>query len=106
MIETHDCLWCQKTIPRVTRFCCEKCQREYNKRSTTAVGMANWDYVEKHRPGARLKYILASTVVVCSVLTLNFLTTIKVINMGVFVTLAIVIMVVYVVYVTRITRVR
>jgi hypothetical protein len=106
MIETHECSWCKKTIPKRTNFCGENCRREYNKFSTEAKGIINWDFIEKHRPGAKTKYYLAYTAAVCTVIPLNLLLTVKVINIWVFVLLVLVIVVINGIYAHSVTRIK
>lgn len=106
MVETHECSWCKKTIPKLTNFCGENCQRQYNKFSKDAKGIANWDFIEKHRPGAKTKYYLAFTASACIVFSLNILTTVKVINFGVGVLLMLVILVITVLYIHSVIRIK
>ena len=62
MIETHECLWCRKSIEKTSLFCCADCVKQYNKHHKTKKDIINWTYIEEQRPGTRTKIGIATLV--------------------------------------------
>jgi predicted nucleic acid-binding Zn ribbon protein len=78
MVETHDCLWCQKTIPKNILFCSENCVTQYNKQYKTEKEMTNWEYVNTKFPGAHERYKIACVVLFFVEIVIVYLKTIRV----------------------------
>ena len=59
MIDTHECLWCKKTIQKTVLFCSNECLLAYNKQNKTKKDLTNWTYIEEQRPGTKTKIRIA-----------------------------------------------